>query len=189
LEETSMGTLLIGCLIAALSTGGQAMPKPGHQGPHVRRVCLEGLDVRVGDHFDKVEKAVALTPEPDGPSRNASWAEGRTTDFSSSAGPVLTLPEGGTLRPELSFTFDARRRLRSVTIAWTYDGERTEKARDAVVELLTGEVHKCLKGAVTRLGDGGYRARIDYGTYSEQFELDASGGERWRIHYTISEEP
>jgi hypothetical protein len=172
-----MTTNLIVCLIAALYVGAQAPSKPPFQGPDVRRVCLEGLDVHVGDTYEKVATRLALSPDADTPARFTS------------TGPDVHVANGGTLRSALALTFDTRRRLRSVTVAWTYDGEQTAAARDAVLTLLTGEVHSCLKGVDIATDEGVSRARIDYGTYSERFELDSTGGGRWRIHYTISEEP
>jgi hypothetical protein len=88
----------------------------------------------------------------------------------------------------MRLTFDGRRRLRSLTILWTYDGERTEAARERLVAALVDEVHPCFKKhQLAETCPGRREATIQYGTYSEKLVFDEA--DEWRIAYTISEEP
>jgi hypothetical protein len=185
-----MDTLTLCCLLLAVLWSGQATSKPTTPDPDVRRVCVEGLDVRVGDSFDKVSAIIPLTPHPNGPSRNADWAKGKNTDFHSPEGPRRALADGmGELRSSVYATFDARRRLRSLTLDWTYDGERTTGARDAVMKALLNQIHTCLSRQTLRDRDGWKVARIDFGTYSQELAFDTVDPKQWLIRYTISEEP
>jgi hypothetical protein len=160
------------------------------QGPEVRRVCVESLDIRVGDSFDKVAEIISLRPDPNGANQNMRWVAGKYTDFLSTAGPEYSFDDGsGVLRSTVYCTFDDRRRLRSLTLSWTYDREQTTKARDAVLNALQNKIHKCLNKRIIEVSRGKYVARIDYGTYSQEFVFDSTGSDKWQIHYTISEEP
>jgi hypothetical protein len=172
-----MIAIALGCILALSWPGAQAGPKPMTPDPHVRKVCVEELDVRVGDAFEKVEKAVTLAPDP----------AGTATDFVAARGPERSI-DGGTLRSTLHFAFDGRRRLRSVTIAWRWDGEQTARAREAIVEALAGQIHPCFKAhALGEVAPGRHEAQIHYGTYSERLVFDATDG--WHISYTIEEQP
>ena len=182
-----MTALTLGCLIACLYTGGQGTAKPSSQGPEVRRVCVDSLDIRVGDSYSKVREVISLKPDPNGVSNNSSWVAGKNTDFASTDGPKYSLDDGsGMLRSIIYFIFDDRQRLRSLTLAWTFDGAHTAKARDDVLRVLLGKIHKCLNNQTVKVIDGKHIARIDFGTYSQELVFDT---QKWQITYKISEEP
>lgn len=169
--------LTLGCIAAISCFGAQAGPKPMTPNPNVRKVCLEGIDVRVGDAFEKVEAKLTLAPDP---------AEGEAV-YLSAKGPERDVA-GGTLSSSMRLTFDGRRRLRSLTILWTYDGERSEAARERLLAALVDEVHPCFKKhSLAETYPGRRETTIQYGTYSEKLVFDE--GDEWRIAYTISEEP
>ena len=173
--------------MACLYAGGQGTAKPSSQGPEVRRVCVDSLDIRVGDSYSKVAEVISLRPDPNGMSDNSSWMAGKNTDFVSTEGPIYRFDDGsGMLQSIIYCIFDDRRRLRSLTLAWTFDGEHTTKTRDAVLRVLLGKIHKCLKNQTVKVIDGRHVARIDFGTYSQQLVFDT---QKWQITYKISEEP
>lgn len=182
-----MTGLTLVCLIACLYVGGQGTAKPSWQGPEVRRVCVDSLDIRVGDSYAKVGKVISLRPDPNGLSDNSQWVRGKNTDFVSTQGPQYSLDDGsGMLRSNIFCVFDDRQRLRSLTLAWTFDGAHTAKARDEVLSTLLGKIHKCLSNQTVKVIDGKHVARIDFGTYSQELVFDA---QKWLITYKISAEP
>lgn len=184
-----MVSLTLCWIVACLCAGSQAQSKPSSQGPEVRRVCVDSLDIRLGDGFEKVSEIISLSSDPNGPSDNSNWSTGKNTDFYSTSGPEHIFDDGGTLRSAVYCTFDDRRRLRLLQIAWTYDGEHTMKARDAVVHALLSKIHKCLNNQLKKVSSTRWVARIDYGTYSQELMFDSASHSRWQITYTISEEP
>ena len=158
----------------------QATAKPSRQGDHVRRVCFEGVDMHLGDPYDTVARLFDLRPDPSGGER----------DFVAAPGAAFSVGGGsGKLHPAISFTFDNRRRLESAAIDWTYDGERTSDTRELVFGVIKAKLGSCLELESARLDEGRYRRRIDYGTYSEELEFDASDMESWRMRYEIRRQP
>ena len=182
-----MTGLTLVCLIVCLYIGGQGTAKPSSQGPEVRRVCVDSLDIRVGDSYSKVAKIISMKPDPNGMNDNSDWVAGKNTDFVSTDGPTYSLDDGsGMLRSIIYFIFDDRQRLRSLRLAWTFDGAHTAEAGDAVLSVLLGKIHKCLNNQTVKVIDGKRIARIDFGTYSQELVFDT---QKWRITYKISEEP
>lgn len=140
-----------------------------NQGPHVRRACIESPDIHVGDSFEKTSAALPLEKDP------------TEADIWTAPGPTLALDDTRTLRSVIRCRFDSRQRLRSLSVVWS--GEQTAQAKGAVAAALLGRVHTCLKSQKVVESPGGRMvARIDYGTYSEQFDVET-------LTYTISEEP
>ncbi len=129
-------------------------------GPHVRRVCIETPDIHLNDSLEKISAVLPLEQDP---KDSLLWT---------APGPTHVLDDGGTLHSTVRCTFDNQKTLRSLAVVWSYDGEQTAQAKGAVAAALLARVHTCLGG----------RERIDYGTYSEQFNVDT-------LTYTISEEP
>ena len=173
-----MTAILVMMLIAATGPGMQATSKPMQPNKNVRRVCLEEVDVYLGDSYEAVGKLLELRPDP----------AGGEADFVATPGGPLG-DGSGALHRVVSFRFDDRRRLESATIRWTYDGERTPAAAEQAFALLVANLGSCLDLDSARLSDGRYRRRVDYGTYSEEVELDAANPENWRMHYQIRRQP
>lgn len=162
--------------VAVSSQAGKKTLASG--GPHVRRACIESPDIHVGDSFEKTSAALPLQQDP------------TDAEVWTAPGPTLALDDTQTLRSTVRCRFDVRQRLRSLSVVWSYDGARTAEAKSAIVSALLGRVHTCLKSQkLVESPEGRSTARIDYGTYSEQFVFETTPDQRWHIAYTVSEEP
>ena len=175
-------------LAVTLLTSAQAVKKPSRQGPHVRRVCYTKVPVHLGDSFDAVSRAYTLRRDPNGPSTNPEWVEGRTTDFLW-VGPDHKLGDRAVLRPTVSLTFSDRKKLREVSISWYFDGDSSSMTLEALAKVVISELHPCLKESVVERTPHEYRGRIDYGTYSEELAITVNPESRRRIEYRIREQP
>ena len=175
-------------VLSSTSLAMQAVPKPPRQGDQVRKVCVDKLNIHLGDSFGDISLQLDMSADPYGPSKNAVWVLGKQTDFVSRSLNEISLANGQKLRPMASLTFTGNRKLRRFSIAWKVEDRRRSAGIKPILDAVL-EVHHCLKDRVVKQSDGRYKARVDYGTYSEELNLESSKGRSWTVTYEIREQP
>lgn len=180
---------MLAVVLCASLLHGEQTPKPTAPDPSVRRVCIDAVDVRVGDALEELSKALKLTRD-DGTADDgvSPRSLGETVVY---AGPEFehTVANGSaTLRATSRFAFDDRHRLRSVTLFWSLDPGATPDAAESAWRYLVEHVHRCFRGRTATLHDGTTAVRTDYGTYSEELTSGWRDG-RWRAVYEIRQQP
>jgi len=156
------------------------------RGPESLRVCLRSLDIRLGDSFERVHSLVEITPDPNGLHQNGERQKGRQTDYFSTSGPELKLDEHHSLRSAIFCSFDDQQRLQSLLIYWIYDGEKSERVKRRINEVLKRE-HECPRGRLALAGRGPCLTSADSGKVIQELKSDFSCAVYgfWVIEYSI----
>ena len=145
--------------------------------------CCCTLDIQIGDSVEDVFSIIPITGDPNGPNQNPVWRSGSDTDFFSTSGPRHQFAAGGALNSSVFCTFDDQRRLKALSVVWTYDGEGTPQASVDITRWLLNEAHPCFTGRIVAGPGNDWVFQHVANGYVHELR-SSTAGVFWRVEYS-----